>query len=81
MNVTSSNGSDNVQTAQGIINHMATAVIDSNSHYYVTLKDDNNIYDFALPGMIDIVRYKEGDTIKFTYYKERIFTCCLKSIG
>lgn len=80
VNVTSSNGSDNVQTAQGIINHMATAVIDSNSHYYVTLKDDNNIYDFALPGMIDIVRYKEGDTIKFTYYKEDT-TCLVKSIG
>ncbi|MGI6591131.1 MAG: Tat pathway signal sequence [Eggerthellaceae bacterium] len=71
--------SDGTKTASGVISRMATAVVDSNSHYYVTLKGDDNIYDFPLPSMLDIVRYKEGDTIKFTYYKEDT-TCLVQEI-
>lgn len=54
-------------TATGTIRSMAQAVIESNSHYYVTLTGDANIYDFALPGMLEIVGYREGDEISFTY--------------
>lgn len=70
---------DGTETASGTISRMATAVVDNNSHYYVTLKGDDNIYDFVLPGMIDIVRYQEGDSIKFTYVKEDT-TCLVQSI-
>ncbi|HIW77137.1 MULTISPECIES: Tat pathway signal sequence [Gordonibacter] len=52
---------------QGVIAHMATAVVEGNSHFYVKLDDGATIYDFALPGLIEIVGYKEGDTITFTY--------------
>ena len=31
------------------------------------LDDGSAIYDFALPGLIEIVGYKEGDAITFTY--------------
>ena len=41
--------------------------MEGNSHFYVTLDEDEGIYDFALPGLIEIVGYKEGDTISFTY--------------
>ena len=38
------------------------------THFYVTLEDENgNIFDFALPGLLDIVGYKVGDVINFTY--------------
>lgn len=59
--------SSGVLEAQGSIYHIAQAVVDGNSHFYVRLDDDDAIYDFALPGLIDIVGYKEGDPIAFTY--------------
>lgn len=52
---------------QGTINTIAQAVIDGNSHFYVTLTGDKSIYDFALPAMIQIVGYKPGDSISFSY--------------
>jgi len=51
----------------GVIRTIATAVIEGNSHYYVTLEGDNSIYDFVLPGSLPIVAYREGDEIAFTY--------------
>lgn len=53
--------------ATGIIATMAQAVIEGNSHYYVTLQGDSSIYDFPLPGMLEIVAYSAGDEISFTY--------------
>lgn len=53
--------------AQGTISHIAQAVVEGNSHFYVTLEGDKGIYDFALPGLIEIVGYKEGDAIAFKY--------------
>lgn len=52
---------------QGTIAHIAQAVVEGNSHFYVKLDDGSAIYDFALPGLIEIVGYKEGDVITFTY--------------
>ena len=56
-----------VKQAKGIIASMAQAVIEGNSHYYVTLQGDPSIYDFPLPGMLEIVAYSAGDEISFTY--------------
>ncbi len=56
-----------VKQAKGIISTMAQAVIEGNSHYYVTLQGDSSIYDFPLPGMLEIVAYSAGDEISFTY--------------
>lgn len=53
--------------AQGTITHIAQAVIEGNTHFYVKLEGSDKIYDFALPGLLEIVGYKEGDTITFTY--------------
>lgn len=50
---------------EGVIATMAQAVIDGNSHFYVTLEGDDAIYDFALPGMLEIVTYQVGDAISF----------------
>ena len=57
-----------VKTVKGTIRSLNQAVIEGNTHFYVTLEDeDGNIFDFALPGLLDIVGYKVGDTINFTY--------------
>ena len=53
--------------ASGTIATMAQAVIDGNSHFYVTLEGDSAIYDFALPGLLPIVTYEAGDEIEFSY--------------
>ncbi len=52
---------------EGVIYHIAQAVIDGNSHFYVRLEGGDDVYDFALPGLIEIVGYKEGDEIAFSY--------------
>ena len=53
----------------GTIASIAQAVIDGNSHFYVTLEGDSAIYDFALPDMLEIVRHKVGDFITFNCAK------------
>ena len=52
---------------EGIIVQITQGVVDGNSHFYVRLSGDNAIYDFALPALIDIVAYREGDRISFSY--------------
>ncbi len=56
-----------IEEKTGVITKMAQAVIDGNSHYYVALDNDGALYDFALPGLLDILRYSEGDTITFGF--------------
>ena len=53
--------------AEGSISHMATAVIEGNTHFYVKLEGSDAVYDFALPGLLEIVGYQEGDPIAFSY--------------
>ena len=65
--VTESNKPKDVTEASGTISLMAQAVIDNNTHFYVMLANDDKLYDFKLPSMLDIVRYKEGSTITFDY--------------
>lgn len=59
--------SESMLTATGTIRSIAQAVLEGNSHFYVTLEDDEGIYDFALPGLLEIVGYRVGDAISFTY--------------
>ncbi len=49
----------------GTVARVAQAVIDGNSHFYVTLEGNATIYDFALPGLVEIVTYQAGDEISF----------------
>lgn len=53
--------------ATGVIATLTAGVVDGNTHFYVTLQGDTKIYDFAIPGLINIVKYKVGDTIHFNY--------------
>ena len=63
----------------GTIRTMAQAVIEGNSHFYVTLEGDDAIYDFVLPGAIQIVGYQVGDSISFSFV-ENTPTCTVSEI-
>ena len=63
----SEGASANATEVTGTIKTIAQAVIDGNSHFYVTLEGDSHIYDFVLPGMVEVVSYAVGDTITFSY--------------
>ena len=56
-----------VKTATGTIVRIIDAVMDGNTHFYVQLDGSGEVYDFALPNMLDIVTYQVGDAITFTY--------------
>ena len=65
-------GSDLVEVlgTGGVISSIAQAVIDGNSHFYVTLEDDDAIYDFELPDLLEILTYDVGDEIEFVYTED-----------
>lgn len=58
-----------VEQLTGTIENMAQAVIDGNSHFYLTIAGQEGMFDFALPGLLEVVTYKVGDQITFTYLK------------
>ena len=60
------------ETVSGKIATIAQAVIDGNSHFYVTLEGSAEIYDFALPDLLGIVRYRVGDEVSFTCTAEEV---------
>ncbi|MDO4502765.1 MAG: Tat pathway signal sequence [Coriobacteriia bacterium] len=66
VNLSSGDGGGSKE-AKGTISHMAQAVVDGNSHFYVKLQGEKAVYDFALPNLIEIVGYEKGDKITFTY--------------
>ena len=79
--LTGSDASDitDLASATGSIRTFAQGVIEGNSHFYVTLDGDKHIYDFALPGLVEIAAYGVGDTISFTYIDSDP-TCPVQSI-
>ncbi len=66
--VDTSSSDTGATVASGTIATMAQAVIDGNSHFYVTLEGDSHIYDVPI-SLIDVVSYKEGQTITLHYYE------------
>lgn len=54
-------------SATGTISLISPVVIDGNSHYYVMLNGDDTLYDCPVASVVDIVRYKEGDTVTLNF--------------
>ena len=50
-------------TATGTISLISPVVLDGNSHYYVMLNGDGTLYDCPVANVVDIVRFKEGDSV------------------
>ncbi|MCL2137033.1 MAG: Tat pathway signal sequence [Coriobacteriia bacterium] len=57
-------------TASGTVTRISTAVIDGNSHFYLSLADDPNIYDCALPDLMAVLQVQPGDTVLLTYRED-----------
>ena len=55
------------EDASGAIASIGQAVVDGNTHFYVTLDGSPSVYDFVMPDMFPIMTYSVGDTISFTY--------------
>ena len=64
------NGASENTVVTGKIETIAQAVIEGNSHYYITLEGDDRIYDLALPNLIEVVGYKVGDKITLQYTED-----------
>lgn len=56
-------------SATGTISLISQVVIDGNSHYYVMLNGDETLYDCPVAKVVDIVRYKEGDSVTLGFSK------------
>ena len=58
---------ENLKEQTGVIEKIAQAVVDGNSHYYILLKGSDAIFDVSVADNLAIIRYKEGDTVTFEY--------------
>lgn len=54
-------------TVSGRIEKIAEGVIDGNSHYYILLEGNDEIFDVSVVDYIDILRYNTGDLISIIY--------------
>lgn len=70
-----------VEEKTGTITAVAQAVIEGNSHFYAVIDDEDVLYDFALPGLINILKYNVGDQITFTYLKTEGMNTVYSIIG
>ena len=67
--------SENDLTAEGVIYRMAQAVLDGNSHFYIILEGQDQIFDVPVTEFPEIVGYDLGDQISLRYVQgDRICT-------
>jgi len=64
-------------TASGTVERIATAVVDGNSHFYLVLTGDTNIYDCALPLFFEVMLLNIGDEVTISYRKDATETLCI----
>lgn len=56
-----------VNEAKGKIQKIAQGVVDGNSHYYIMLEGNKEIFDVSVVDYLDIIKYNEGDQITLEY--------------
>ena len=66
--IVSSNAGE-LKAVTGTIEIVTPVVLGGNTHFYVCLKNDENIYDVNLADqeLVEIIRFKEGDSITLQY--------------
>jgi hypothetical protein len=52
---------------KGTIAKISDCVIDGNTHYFILLSNNDQIFDILVSDFLPIVKYDIGDTITFTY--------------
>ncbi len=63
------NNAEPVKTTKitGTITKLASAVVEGNTHYYIALNDEKNIYDIDVSKNLGIVLKNVGDTVSIEY--------------
>lgn len=66
--IVSSNAGE-LKEVSGTIEVMTSVVLGGNTHFYVCLKNDENIYDVNVADqeLVEVIRFKEGDSITLQY--------------
>jgi hypothetical protein len=59
-----------LQEASGVVERIATAVIDGNSHFYLMLEGDSSIYDCELPALLAVLQVEPGQQVTLKYWQE-----------
>ncbi len=80
--ITKSEGTGIYENIQGKIESIAPVVIEGNTHYYICLENSEEIFDVnvADTSLVEIVKYKEGDTVKLSYSKEATGLCAVTKL-
>jgi hypothetical protein len=65
-----------LSTVTGAVSHIATAVIEGNSHYYLMLEGSTAIYDCSLPEFLEVLTLEEGAQVTLIYHKEEDGALC-----
>lgn len=55
---------------KGTISKMVPCVVDGNTHYYIKLTAQNEIFDIVLADHIELINYEVGSQIEFEYTNE-----------
>ena len=67
LEITAEEPAQTILTTSGVIEKIAESVVDGNSHYYLLLKDSEDIYDVNVAKNLSVIRYNVGDTIELEY--------------
>lgn len=62
--------SPDLEEVTGVVERIATAVIDGNSHFYIVLEDNTGIYDCALPTFFEVLELQEGQQVTLRYWPD-----------
>ena len=57
-------------TIKGTISKMVPCVVDGNTHYYIKLVGQDEIFDIVLADHIELINYEVGSQIEFEYTNE-----------
>lgn len=58
---------DTLPTTTGIIESITPCVVEGNTHFYIILANNPDIFDVNVAEHVSIVRYKVGDSVTFSY--------------
>ncbi len=68
-----------ILTISGTIAKIAETVVDGNSHYYLLLRESEEIFDVKVGDNLSVIRYNVGDTINLEY-RQGTDSCTVVSI-
>ena len=54
-------------SATGVVTSISPLVIEGNSHFFVKLKGDSNIYDATMPALLYLLDVEVGDEVEISY--------------